>query len=104
MRVLAAKFPDRRVASAVRDVLQHRMHLERIDVDIAPLATGDQEAADDTLLAARCPDQVCAETAEFLRDAGGEIVVNVDEQWTRPRATLAKQAWGSTLRREPVHQ
>ncbi len=101
MRVLAAKFADRRIASAVRDVLQRRMHLEQWDVDIAPLATGDERAADDTLLAARCPDQVCAETAALLQDAGGEIVVNVDEQWTRPRAVT--QPWGSTLRREQVH-
>lgn len=104
MRVLAAKFADRRIASAMRDVLQRRMHLEQRDVEIAPLATGvDERAADDTLLAARCPDQVSAETAALLQDAGGEILVDVDERWTRPRA-IGAHPWGSTLRREQVHQ
>jgi hypothetical protein len=102
MRVLAARFADRRIASAVRDLLHRRMHLAPRDVDIAPLGTAEQRAADDTLLAARCPDHDCAETAALLREAGGVIMVNVDERWTRPRAAAA-QTWGSTFNREPAH-
>ena len=102
MRVLAARFADRRIASAVGDILRRRMHLAPFEVDIAPLAA-EGPAADDTVLAARFPDQDAAEAAAFLRDAGGEIVANVDERWTRPRAAVTVHAWGSTLRREQVH-
>ena len=102
MRVLAARFADRRIASAVRDLLHRRMHLAPPDVDIAPLAV-DEPATDETLLAARFPDRDAAEAAALLRDAGGEIVANVDERWTRPRSAMRSQAWGSTLGRERVH-
>jgi hypothetical protein len=105
MRVLAARFADRRIASAVREMLHRQMHVSPPDVDIAPLAiSGEREtASDDTVLAARFPDQDCGEAAALLRDAGGVIVVNVDERWTRPRSPISGQAWGATLRRERVH-
>src|SRR5688572_25410268 len=101
MRVVAAKFADRRIASAVGDILRRRMHLAPFDVDIAPLAA-EEPTTDDTVLAARFPDQVAGEATAFLRDAGGEIVANVDERWILPRGGTAP-AWGSTLRRERVY-
>lgn len=102
MRVLAAKFADRRIAWAVRDVLRRRMHIAAPDVDVAPLAA-DEPATDETVLAARFPDQDAAKAAELLRNAGGVIVANIDERWTRPRIPVTAGAWGSTLRRERVH-
>ena len=103
MRVLAVRFADRRIASAMRDLLHRRMNLAPVDVDIAPLATAEARASDDTVLAARCPDQDCAEAAALLRRAGGVIVANVDERWTLPRTATA-HAWGSTLKRDRLHQ
>jgi hypothetical protein len=102
MRVLAARFADRRIASAVRDLLRRQMRMAPADVDIAPLAA-EEPATDDTLLAARFPDRDAAEAATLLRDAGGVIVANVDERWTRPRSTITGRAWGTTLRSERVH-
>jgi hypothetical protein len=79
------------------------MHLAPPDVDIAPLASGDAPATDDTVLAARFPDQDAAKAAALLRQAGGVIVANVDERWTRPRSSGTGHAWGSTVRRDRVH-
>jgi hypothetical protein len=89
MRVLAARFPDRRLASAVRDLLQHRLHPRPRELDIAPLGLltqpADEPADDCMVLAGRFLDEQAREVADLVREAGGEIVANVDEAWTRPR-------------------
>ena len=99
MRVLAARFADRRIASAVRDMLSRRMHVSPPDVDIAPLANTEEPATDETVLAARFPDRDAAEAAALLRDAGGVIVANVDERWTRPRIVSRRASWSQSLNR-----
>ncbi len=91
MRVLAARFSDRRLASAVRDLLLSRLQLRPPDLDIAPLGllgqppAGSPESSDFTVLAGRFQDDQAPEVTDLVREAGGEIVVNVDEAWTRPR-------------------
>ena len=100
MRVLAARFSDRRIASAVREILQRRLHLEAPDVDIAPLGIPGQPATNDTLLAGRFSDAQAPEVAELVREAGGEIVANVDESWTRPRVVPRRPRWKPTIERD----
>jgi hypothetical protein len=79
------------------------MHLDSPDVEIAPLGLLGQPAASQTLLAGRFDEDQCFEVADVVRRAGGEIVTNVDESWTRPRNAVRRQMWGSTLGREGVH-
>jgi hypothetical protein len=105
MRVLAARFPDRRIASAVREMLQRRLHLDAPDVDIAPLGVPGQPATSDNdmLLAGKFADDQAAEVAELVRAAGGEIVANVDEKWTRPRSFGPASSWNSVFKRDRLH-
>jgi len=86
MRILAARFPDQHIATTVRDLLRHRLHLEHPDVDIAPLGMPSEPETTDTLLAGRVPDEQAAEVTELVRQNGGEVVANVDERWTMPRS------------------
>lgn len=93
MRVLAARFPNRRLASAVRELLQHRLHPRPPELDIAPLGllsepadqSADQPTDDCMVLAGRFLDEQALQVAALVREAGGEMVANVDEAWTRPR-------------------
>jgi hypothetical protein len=87
MRVLAARFPDRRRALAVRDLLCRRLRLAKPDLAVAPLGVPGQESSSDMLIAGRFADEQAPEVAEIVREAGGEIVANVDESWTRPRVS-----------------
>ena|SRR5687768_9795393 len=104
MRVLAAKFADRRIASAVRELLRRELDLAAPDLAIAPLASATEDrTTDETVLAGRFDDRAAAEVAKLVRDAGGEIVANVDEQWTRPRSTLDASSWGSSLGKDRLH-
>lgn len=105
MRVLAARFSDRGIASAVKDVLQRRLHVAPPDVDIAPLGIPGQPSANDTLLAGRFSDDQAPEVAKLVREAGGEIVANVDERWTRPREAPAprRQGWNPAFKRNGLH-
>jgi hypothetical protein len=98
MRILAAKFADRQIASAVRELLRRRMNVAAPDLDIAPLANATEPATDDTVLAGRFPEHDAAEVAKLVRDAGGEIVANVDERWTLPRSSFSAHPW--TLRND----
>jgi hypothetical protein len=103
MRVLAAKFPDRRIASAVRERLRRELDVAAPDLAIAPLASATEDRTDETVLAGRFDDRAAAEVAKLVRDAGGEIVANVDEQWTRPRSALDAGPWGSSLGKDRLH-
>ncbi len=103
MRVLAARFPDRRVAAAVSEMLQRRLHLDPPDLGIAPLGVPGQPANDDMLLAGRFEDDQAAEVAELVCAAGGEIVANVDETWTRPRSATSGSGWNPIFRGDRLH-
>ena len=84
MRVVAAKFPGPRAASAVLDRLQRHLHRDGDDIEIAPLGTPGKEATNDTVLAGHFTEDEAQKVMELVRAAGGEIVANVDERWTRP--------------------
>jgi len=105
MRVLAARFTDRRIASAVKEMLERRLRLHASAVGIAPLGDPDRPSDTDTLLAGRFPDEEAINVTSWLRDAGGEIVADVDEAWTKPRAhcTSARGRWKPMFERGRVH-
>ena len=84
LRVLAARFREPRRAAAVLDVLQDKLHVAPPDVAIAPLGTPGQPSANDAVLAGRFPDEQARVVVELVRGAGGEMVANVDERWTKP--------------------
>ena len=83
-------------------MLSRTLHVGEPDVSIAPLGVPGHEATD-TLLAGRFPDEAAPAVAEMVRECGGEIVANVDESWTRPRAAPERPVWGPTLKREGLH-
>jgi len=85
VRVLAARFPDRDRASAVLDRLKRSLDIAPPDVAIAPLGMPEVTDRDPTLLAGRFPDERTAEVTRLVREAGGEVVADVDEGSTRPR-------------------
>ena len=85
MRVLAARFPDRRKASTVLGTLHRRFPVDPRDVAIAPLGIPGEASNGDTLLAGRFPDELTDSVSRIVHEAGGEIVADVDEAWTRPR-------------------
>lgn len=101
MRILAARFPDRRRAFAVKNLLRRELDGDTPpEVDIVPLGTPGQESGTDTLLAGRFADDQAPEVAALVQAGGGEIVVNVDESWTRPRAASNRTMWGQRLNRD----
>jgi hypothetical protein len=83
VRVLAARFPDPQRASAALDTLHRRLD-DGITAEIAPLA-GDEGSATETLLAGHFPEDMKRSVRDIVEAAGGEIVADVDERWTRPR-------------------
>jgi hypothetical protein len=103
MRVLAARFRDRGRAAAVCDMLRQRLHLEPVDVDIAPLGVPGEETQYETLLAGRFTDEVAPRVAEVVAQAGGEIVANVDERWTKPKPAPRRPSWSDVYRRDGLH-
>jgi hypothetical protein len=82
VRILAARFPDREHAWQALESLQDRLD-PAVEAEIAPLAAG--EADDDTLLAGHFAEEQKPHVEAIVREAGGEIVADVDERWTRPR-------------------
>jgi hypothetical protein len=92
MRILAARFADRDRASAVLGRLQRTLEVGPPDVAIAPLGIPGRATRNETLLAGRFPEEQTAEVASLVQEAGGEIVVNVDERWTQPRPVRRVQA------------
>jgi hypothetical protein len=103
MRVLAARFADRRIASAVKEMLERRLRLHASAVGIAPLGDPDRPSDTDTLLAGRFPDDEAPNVIGWLSEAGGEIVVDVDEAWTKPRPQRSRPSWKTTFERGRVH-
>jgi hypothetical protein len=86
VRVIAAKFPDWSRASAALSSLQRRLTLSPRDAAIAPLGTPGERSEGQALLAGRFADSQATVVAEAVRAAGGEVVADVDERWTLPRA------------------
>ena len=103
MRVLAAKFRDKRAASAVRERLLNAVRGDASEVDIAPLGTPGQPACDDTVLAGCFPDDEAAAVTRLISEAGGEVVTNVDEAWTRPRSMHQSKPWDARFGRDRLH-
>ena len=90
MRVLAARFPDRKRAAAALRALRLRLGLADDDAEIAPLGTpGRGDEGEQTLLAGRFDDPHTAIVRTIVADSGGQVVADVDEQWTRPRFVQA---------------
>jgi len=99
MRVVAARFREPQAAWAVLDRLLRHLRRDPDDIEIAPLGTPGKVAASDTVLAGHFTDDEAIEVTELVRAAGGEIVADVDERWTRPwrssrDATLKRQQGG----------
>jgi len=103
MRVLAARFTDRHAASAVRDRLLHVLRGDVVDVDIAPLGRPGKPASNEMVLAGRFQDDQAPVVAQLIRDAGGEVVTNVDERWTRPRPAHQSKPWKVGFGGERLH-
>ena len=96
MRVVAARFPDREQASAALDALRRRFALRADDAAIAPLGfPGLSDDGDDTLLAGRFRENNLDVVRRTLTKAGGSVVADVDEQWTRPLPARAKRRNGT---------
>ncbi|MDP8904372.1 MAG: hypothetical protein M3N29_03500 [Chloroflexota bacterium] len=81
---MAARFPDRKRASAALSALQERLELSARDAAIAPLGTPGEHAGTDTVLAGHFDEADTRVVASVVRETGGEIVADVDESWTRP--------------------
>ncbi|HWH24234.1 MAG TPA: hypothetical protein VNW68_05000 [Candidatus Limnocylindria bacterium] len=84
MRVVAAKFPDRTRATRALGQLRRELPVDPRDVAIAPLGIPGKRSNGDTVLAGRFPDERRAELGRLVRDAGGEILADVDERLTKP--------------------
>ncbi len=82
MRVLAARFPGPEQAWTVRDQLQRNLSLNNPDVAVAPLGVPGQEPANEFVLAGRFPEESVPRVVNIVREAGGEVVADVDEVWT----------------------
>jgi hypothetical protein len=80
MRVVAARFPEPRQASAALELLERE--LDVADLAVAPLAHPGEPEGADAVLAGRVPDDQAPIVAELVERVGGEIVANVDESWT----------------------
>jgi hypothetical protein len=86
VRVLAARFRDRQTASAALDALRRRLALADEDAAIAPLGTpGARDEGEATLLAGHFHETQVALVHSTVTHAGGDVVADVDERWTRPR-------------------
>src|ERR671916_291645 len=90
MRVIAARFVDRRAAVGVLESLRRSFGLGPADADVAPLAAGAYQM---TVLAGRFRESKVREVLEIIRGSGGEVVADVDEGWTLARRpSLAAEA------------
>jgi hypothetical protein len=80
MRVVAARFGEKQQASAARDLLERELH--PLDVAVAPLAHPGERPSDEALVAGRFDDDQAPQAIDLVREAGGEVVADIDERWT----------------------
>ena len=73
------------------------------DVDIAPLGDPGHPESEDTVLAGRFPEKATAAVAQLISEAGGVVVADVDEAWTRPREMSPPTSWNPRFGRERLH-
>jgi hypothetical protein len=84
---LAARFPDRQRASAALDALRQCLALADDDAAIAPMGSpGAGNGGEETLLAGRFRENQVPLVHSTVTRGGGDVVADVDERWTRPRA------------------
>jgi hypothetical protein len=50
---------------------------------------GERAAGDETVLAGHFSESQTGMVRSLVTESGGEVVADVDEQWTRPRIQLA---------------
>ena len=84
MRVLAAQFEDREIASRVLERLRARFELGPDDAQIAPLGVGSGARAAATLLAGRFREGRVDEIRALVEAEGGTVIADIDEGWTKP--------------------
>lgn len=96
VRIMAARFGNVASAEDARSRLRDRFDLGSSDVSVAPLG-GTDHPAGCVSLAGRFLDPRVDEVRGILEGAGGEIIADLDEGWTRPRANRDAKAtrWGS---------
>ena len=82
MRVVAARFSGFEQARAVLYQLQRNLKVDPPDVAVAPLGIPGQPPANEFVLAGRFPEDSVSQVIGLVRDAGGEVVADVDESWT----------------------
>jgi len=86
VRVLAARFSDRQGAEAALNGLRSRLSVPDEDAAIAPLGVpGRGDEGDATLLAGRFRENQLELVRLTMTRAGGSVVADVDERWTKPR-------------------
>ena len=82
MRVVAARFSGPEQARAVLHQLQRKLKVDAPDVAVAPLGIPGEAPANEFVLAGRFPDDSVSRVVRLVREAGGEVVADVDESWT----------------------
>lgn len=73
---------------AALDVVQNELH--QSELEVAPLAHPGEPQGDDVLLAGCFEDAVAEDVARLVEDAGGEVVVDIDERWTSMNSSASK--------------
>lgn len=87
MRVIAARFREAGSVSRALARLKAHLDLGPDDVGVAPLGSVDQPRDADFLLAGRFRESRLSEIRSIIERDGGEIVADLDEGRTRPRAS-----------------
>jgi hypothetical protein len=79
MRIVGARFPDRRAFKA-REELRHRHGLAERDIGVRRLGTTDYAVLPtDLVLAGRFETEQAADAVLVIERHGGEVLVNRDE-------------------------
>ena len=79
MRIVGARFPDRRAFKA-REELRHRHGLAERDIAVRRLGTTDYAVLPtDLVLAGRFEAEEAADAIAVIEQLGGEVLINRDE-------------------------
>ena len=97
MRVLAARFATAEEGDHAIAHLRRVLDLGPDDVGLAPLGGADQPEGGSVVLAGRFREARVGEVRDVIRHAGGVVIADVDEGWTKPRvrSTSRPSAWGA---------